>query len=181
MRKFLFYSFLIVLSFQLFSCASVKISTIKNDNKKLSNISGYLVYCDMADIELRTNFEKEIVNRFSKIERKAKESIVLFPPLRDYNTNEIYEKSKENGLNAKLTIAPINSSSETGYMYMYGVLVPVTSRNYSFDIIVQDLSDGEVILRSTLNTRGDAIKYIISSITGKLVTELQNEEIKENE
>ena len=178
MKKYLF---LIILPFLFFSCASIKISTIKNDNKKLYDISGYLVYCDIADIELRTNLEKEIVNCFLKIEKKAKESIVLFPPLRDYNTTEIYEKSKENELNAKLTITQINSSSATGYMYMYGMLVPVSSTNYTFDIIVQDLTDGEIILRSTLNTEGGSLKYIISNIAERLVTELQNEEIKETE
>ena len=181
MRKKHLLIFLIALSFMLFSCASIKISTIKNENKKLSKISGYLVYCDIADIELRTNLEKEIVNQFLKVNEKANESIALFPPLKNYSTSEINEKSKENGLNAKLTLTPINSSSETGYMYMYGMLVPVSSTNYSFDITVQDFTDNEVILRSTLNSEGDSIKYIISSIATKIVNELQNEEIKENE
>ena len=161
------------------SCTSVKISTIKNEQKKISDVSGYLVYCNIADMELRNTLESSIVEKFTEKGKKAKESILLFPPIREYSYTEINEKCMNEGLNAKLTISPINSSTETGYMYMYGVLMPVSSTNYSFDLILQDLVDNEIIIRSTVNTEGSSIKYIASTIAKKIVNEFSVEENKE--
>ena len=173
---FVFNLFLIVL---LTSCATVKVSTVKNNEKKMSDITGYFVYCNIADMELRKSLEVAIVEKFTTKGKKAKESILMFPPIKEYDSLEIKEKCMNNGLNAKLTISPINTSTETGYMYMYGMLMPVTSTNYSFDLSLLDFSDNETIIHSTVNTEGDSIKYITSTIAQKIVNELIK--IEENE
>lgn len=169
----------LLLSLLLTSCASFKVSTVKNNNKNISEISGFLVFCDIADIGLRTKIETEIAQKLSSKGKIAKESIVLFPPLKNYNSLEIYEESIKNKLNAKLLIRPIDSSSETGYMYISGMLVPITSNNNSFDILLQDLEDEEIIIHSTINTEGDSLEYIISKFSQKIVYEILNEECKE--
>ena len=177
MKKYFILS--ILLSFLLFSCTSIKVSTVKNNDKRISEISGFLVFCDIADIGLRTELENNIVKKLSAKGKVAKESVVLFPPLKNYNSSEIYEESKKNELNTKLIISPITSSSKTGYMYMYGMLLPVSSTNNSFDVLLQDLESGEIIIHSTVNTEGDSLKYIISKFSEKIVSEICNEECKE--
>ena len=172
----IFNLFLIIL---LSSCATVKVSTIKNEDKKMSDVTGYFVYCNIADMELRKSLESAIVENFSAKGKKAKESIVMFPPIKEYNSSEIKEKCLNNGLNAQLTISPINTSTDTGYMYMYGMLMPITSTNYSFDLILVDFNDNETIIHSTVNTEGDSIKYITSTIAQKIVNELIKIEEKE--
>ena len=176
------YLILINLFFILFltSCSSVKVSSIKNEEKRMSDITGYFVYCNIADMELRKSLEVAIVEKFSAKGKKAKESILMFPPIKEYDSLEIKEKCMKDGLNAKLTISPINTSSETGYMYMYGMLMPVTISNYSFDLILLDFSDNETIIRSTVNTEASSIKYITSTIAQKIVNELIKIEENEN-
>ena len=104
----------------------------------------------------------------------------LFPPFKDYDIFEIRDKCKKNGLNTKLVVTPINSSSETAYTYISGALIPISSTNYTFDIMMIDLENEEIIIRSTLKTEGDSIEYISSYIAKRIVTEMQKEEEKEN-
>ena len=169
----------ILFSVLFISCTSVKVSTIKNENRKLTEVTGYLILCDFADIGLRTEFENGIVQKLTKRGKNAKESVVLFPPLKNYTALEIQNESIKNNLNAKIIISHINSTSETGYMYMSGVLVPVTSTNNCIDVIVQDLINDEIIMHSTVNTEGDSLKYIITHISEKIVTAVLNEECYE--
>lgn len=170
---------LILFSILFSSCASVKVSTVKNENKKLSEVTGYLIICNFADIGLRTEFENKIVQKLTKREKNAKESVVLFPPLKNYTSLEIQDESMKNNLNAKIIISQIDSKSETGYMYMSGAIVPVTSTNNCIDVIVQDLINDEIIMHSTLNTEGDSLKYIISQVSEKIVVAILNEECYE--
>ncbi len=169
-----------ILLFSVFSCSSTtfKLSSIKNNKKKIAEASNYIVFCDISDIGLRTELEKSIVQEFAKKGKTAKESINLFPPLKEYDPNEIKSECLRNNIYTKLQITPINSSSETGYMLMYGVLIPLTEKSNSFDIIIQDFKDDEMIMRSSLNTEGD-LKNIVSKTAVSIVDEILNEECKE--
>lgn len=177
----------LAIAFLFYSCSSLDISTIKNPEKKLSDTSGYIVFFDNPDIGLRTELENNIVKNFSAKGKLSKESIVLFPPIKDYESSEIRQKCLENGLNLKVLITTIDKSSETATTYTYaysnGVMIPIpisaTSTHYIFDIIVQDLRDNEIIIHSTLNSEDGSLKYIISKIADKIVNEILNEECKE--
>ena len=125
---FVFNLFLIVL---LTSCATVKVSTVKNNEKKMSDITGYFVYCNIADMELRKSLEVAIVEKFTAKGKKAKESILMFPPIKEYDSLEIKEKCMNNGLNAKLTISPTNTSTETGHMHTHCKIMRQTTHNNS--------------------------------------------------
>lgn len=174
--KFLLYCF-IILFFN--SCASINFTTVKNDNKYISDAKGFLVFCNIEDMKLRKNFEKSIVDQLKESGRNAKESILLFPPVREYSALELKEKCVNEGLDVKLEIKQINSTTQTGYVYMYGMLLPVSSTDYTFDLVIQDFNDGEIILRSTINTDGDSLKSMISDIARRIVVEIKNESQKE--
>ena len=62
-------------------------------------------------MELRKSLEVAIVEKFTAKGKKAKESILMFPPIKEYDSLEIKEKCMNNGLNAKLTISPNNYNS----------------------------------------------------------------------
>ena len=180
MRTFRKLVYVMVMLLVITSCTSVNISSIKNYEKKISEVSGILVFSDMVDMELRLSLEKEIVNQFVLNGKYAKESILLFPPIKDYSVSELKEKCELERITARLKISPISSSTETGFMYMYGTLVPVSSTDYSFDMILQDLSDDAIILRSTVSVAdGGSIKSVIDDVAKKIVAEIIAEGRKE--
>lgn len=161
------------------SCATIKVTTIKNSEKLLSDATGYMVFFNTTDMELRKQLESNIVEELKNNGKEAIVSISVFPPLKDYNKEEVKSGCIKNNCNYKITIVTSNTSVETGFVLMYGMLIPASSTNCSFDIIIQDINDNEIVMRSTVNTEGDELKYITKNIAKKIVAEIVNEEVKE--
>ena len=177
MRKNIF--FIIVLLFVITSCATVDFYNIKNEEKNISGIKGYLIQFDIEDMKLRNSLETELVKRISNNGKKAKESILLFPPIREYTAVEIMEKCIAENLNAKILITLENVENEKAFMFMYGILMPVSTSNYTFDMKIIDINGNQIIIHSTIKTEGDSLKYICSQLSKKIVNELLKEEEKE--
>lgn len=171
------YFFVVCLFFT--SCSSVKISTVKNQEKRIFNTEAIVVYCNSADIEFRTILESTAKEYFEKNGKSSIQSINLFPPIREYSLTEVYEIIEQNNFDSILFISQIASEKETGFVQVYGVLVPVSSLNTSFDVQLVDLSDKQIILHSTVKSEGESLSSMAKSISKKIVSEILTEECKE--
>ena len=170
---------IICISILFISCTSVKLTTVKNDEKNILDVSGYIVFCNFADIGLRSNLENKIVNEFTKRNISAKASIELFPPVREYSYAEMRDKSLGQSMNARIVFTTIDSTTETAYIPIYGVILPASSTYYSFDISVQDFNDNQLFMHSTLNTETDSIDGSSSDISKGIVLEILSLRSKE--
>lgn len=161
------------------SCSTVKISTIKNQEKRIIDNHGIVIYSNSSDIEFRNTLETIIKDNFTKCRKNSIQSINLFPPLKSYSIEEIYEVSKKNNFDSILFISQTGSEKETGYILLYGVLVPTSTVNNSFDVQFIDLKDGVGILHSTVKAEGDTLNSMAKSVAKKIVSEILTEECKE--
>ena len=175
-----------LVSLLFFSCSSLEISTVKDPNRDINNLSGFLVFCDVPDIGLRTDVENKIVSFLLKKNKVAKDSISLFPPLREYDDSEIRELCQKNNLDTKIVIRLIDSTSESSlshsYNYVNGIMVAtpisMTVNYYCYDVLIQNSQNEEIIMHSTVNM-DESLKYHSSEFAEKIVYEMLNEEYKE--
>ena len=168
----------------LTSCTSVKISTIKNQDKKVYNHQGIVICSNSKDIEFRTTVESKVKDYFEKYGKRTIQSIKLFPPLREYSITEIYEISKENNYDSILFISSLSEkqTGQTGYVFpfqYYFLFSTSTSYNSAFDVQLIDVTDSKAVLHSTVKAEGDSLNTITKSISKKIVSEILTAECNE--
>jgi len=162
------------------SCATISVTTIKNDTKKLADAKGYVVFYNSNDMDLRKKVEAYVQSELVANGKKAISSFTLFPPLKEYSDNEVQQGCMENDCNFRIVITESASSTETAYIIVSGSIVPVASQNTSYDVFIQDLTDNQIVMRSTIKTEGDELKYILKRFAVRIVNEIEKEESREN-
>ena len=161
------------------SCTSVKVTTLKNENKKIHNCKGIFVFVDSVDINFRTNLEKKIKENLENHDKKVIESYTVFPPLKKYSLTEMYEIGKEKNYDSVLYVTQMSAEKEREYFLLSGVLLSDTNVTSSFDVQHIDLTDSQVIFRSTVNSEGDTMNAIVRSVATKIASEFLIEECRE--
>jgi len=163
-------SFFIVL---FASCSSVKIDTVKNDEKKILDCKGIVVFANTQDISFRKNIENGIKEQFSKYGKQTIESITLLPPVKEYTENEIYEICRNNKYDSILFVSQMGAEKQTSYVIGYNLLIPASTVISSFDVQLIDLKDNQTVLRSTVTSEGDTLNSMAKSISKKIVSEIE--------
>lgn len=171
---------LLLISLFFISCASAKITSIKNSEKSVLDCKGFVLYVNVSDLEFRKKMESKLKENFSKYNKNSIESLSIFPPIRDYSYEEIKSKSLEKGYDTILYISAISSEKETGYFPMYGgYIMPISSYSSLFEVDLRDFKDNEIIIHSSLNAEGDSPSEMANTIASEIVDELLEEECKE--
>ncbi len=184
------------ISFILLSCVTTKISSFTDPNTHLSDYKTILVLGNLSDIELRKTLESDLVQEFAAKGIKAISYVNIISPLRNYSEDDLSQIYLENGIDAILSVALIDTTEQTMIIpqqthvnyrsqYIDGqfISVPyttttggysVSSMNASFEIIIIDTKTRELVLRATANTEGDEfynMKLISKSLSKKIVEE----------
>lgn len=185
-KNFLFTSLLSILFlFLLSSCASTEIEGITKPDIKFYEYQKVFVYCNLENVKYRKNLENEICKQFNKQNIKAIKSIEVFPPLKEYSSEEIQNSiSKTNSeifIAVKiLSVNTNNGDSSSFFMPVGGMFFGSGSTeikvNLDFDITIYDIKNNyEIIYKGTATSKDendefdDCIENIFESFAEQLV------------
>ena len=191
--------FIVLFSFLFVSCAETKISSFKNPDIDFSSYKKILICGNCRDIDFRKTLEADLVAAFNENSILAVASIEIISPVKEYTPEELSDILFLNNIDGFLTVEMLAATEETSYVpqqtytnyrseYVNGKLITVpyttTSGGYSlsypkasFEIILTDISTGQIVFKATANSEGDEfsdMKTISRSLSKKIVEEYIN-------
>ena len=191
--------FIVLVSFLFVGCAVTKISSFKNPDIDFSSYKKILVCGNCRDIDFRKTLEADLVAAFTEKSILAVASIDIISPVKEYTPEELSNILARNNIDGFLSVEMLAAAEETTYVpqqtythyrseYVNGKLITVpyttTSGGYSlsypkasFEIILTDISTGQIAFKATANSEGDEfsdMKTISKSLSKKIVEEYLN-------
>lgn len=176
---------LITLSIFFYSCASTEIEGFQKPETNFYEYKNVCVYGNIENVKYRKTLENDISNQFNKQNITVVKSIDLFPPLKEYSSEEILQLvSKTNSeifIEVKvLSVTTNNGDSSSFFMPVGGMFFGSGSTeikvNLTFDIVIYDIKNNfEIIYKGTATSKEeddefeDCIKNIFESFAEQLV------------
>ena len=184
------------------SCASTKMTAIKNPSIPIRSYQNILVIAPFADLESRKTAEDIFVTKLSRIGLRAIPSLSILFPGRNYSNEEFAKLILDSGAEGMLLVTLTDAYTEQTYMppssYSTGTLTlqgnlaqySGTTQHYGgyyiskpmvrYDIRLFDVSTGQTAWMATSLTRGNAFARfpkLINSLAETAVEQMRKDRL----
>lgn len=127
-KKYINIFCLLLIAFYLTACSSSNLYAVKNNELANNKYRHIIIFIPLSDMYIRTVFEDAFVKYFLKAGIQAESSIKLFPPVKEYDGQDIKRILEQNNIDGAIMInvgdtgvntfnIPPSSTTISNYMF----------------------------------------------------------------